>query len=141
MTKNIIIFSLLICITACIDPSLANDSLVIAGAPPLAIRSGSDNGINLTSSASQPTPSAADPGQTNSQTTGKSSHATKSSLPKKAFSVATAFFIGTPVCVVRRSKYEEWYGVHGMVGDSESKCKKVLAGAFMASVCFDNRNA
>ncbi len=54
----------------------------------------------------------------------------KSTLPKKIFSVATAFFIGTPVCVVRRSKYEEWYGVHGMIGDSESKCKKVLASAF-----------
>ncbi len=51
-------------------------------------------------------------------------------MPKKIFSVATAFFIGTPVCVVRRSKYEEWYGVHGMIGDSDNKYKKVLAGTF-----------
>ena len=54
----------------------------------------------------------------------------KSTLPKKIFGVATALVIGTPVCVVRRSKYEEWYGVHGMIGDSDSKCKKVLAGTF-----------
>src|SRR5208282_6095028 len=55
---------------------------------------------------------------------------TKVSLPKKIFSIATAFLVGTPVCVVRRSKYEQWYGVHGMIGDSESKCKKILAGTF-----------
>jgi hypothetical protein len=54
----------------------------------------------------------------------------KATLSKKIFSIATAFFIGTPVCVVRRTKYEEWYGVHGMIGDSESKTKKVLAGTF-----------
>jgi len=54
----------------------------------------------------------------------------KATLSKKIFGITTAFFIGTPVCVVRRSKYEEWYGVHGMIGDSESKTKKILAGAF-----------
>jgi len=54
----------------------------------------------------------------------------KSTLPKKIYSIATAFVIGTPICVVRRTKYEEWYGVHGMIGDSESKGKKFLAGAF-----------
>ncbi len=53
-----------------------------------------------------------------------------SSLPKKVFSVATALLVGTPVCIVRRSKYEVWYGVNGMVGDSASKGKKVLAGIF-----------
>lgn len=46
------------------------------------------------------------------------------------FSIATAVVIGTPVCVVRRTKYEEWYGVNGMVGDSAGKGKRVAAGIF-----------
>jgi hypothetical protein len=60
------------------------------------------------------------------------SQAGKASLPKKAFSVATALLIGTPVCIVRRTKYEEWYAVHSMVGDSDNKAKKILAGVFWA---------
>jgi hypothetical protein len=51
------------------------------------------------------------------------------SFARKCLSVVTAACVGTPICVVRRSKYEEWYGVHGMIGDSDSKFKKVLAGA------------
>lgn len=58
----------------------------------------------------------------------KTKPTSKCSFSKKLLSVATALFVGTPVCVVRRTKYEEWYGVHGMIGDSDNKYKKVLAG-------------
>jgi hypothetical protein len=59
-----------------------------------------------------------------------SNSATKPSLSKKALSVVKACFVGTPVCIVRRTKYEEWYGVHSMVGDTDNKAKKILAGMF-----------
>jgi hypothetical protein len=52
------------------------------------------------------------------------------SLPKKCLSTLAAAVIGTPVCVVRRTKYEEWYAAHGMVGDSDSKILKALAATF-----------
>jgi hypothetical protein len=58
------------------------------------------------------------------------SPATKASPGKKLFSIIAATVIGTPVCMVRRTKYEESYGVKGMIGDSDRKASKLLAGVF-----------
>jgi len=52
----------------------------------------------------------------------------KASLPKKVVSVASAIVIGTPVCMVRRTKYEEKYAIHGQLGDTDSKVKKAIFG-------------
>jgi hypothetical protein len=107
-------------------PSSANSSVEL---PQSAARS-ADTAAVMTSAGSSETGGAnrriADAAGTSSTT----NSAGKASLPKKALSVATAFFVGTPVCIVRRTKYEEWYGVHSMVGDSDNKAKKVLAGMF-----------
>ena len=54
----------------------------------------------------------------------------KAPLGKKLISVVAAFCVGTPVCVVRRSKYEEKYAVNQMVGDTDKKFVKKLAAAF-----------
>lgn len=130
MTTNRLISLLLTCIAASICPSLANDSLVTASPQPLisepesAARADASSGINLT------VPSPAATAQITNPTGNTVSQATKSSLPKKVFSVATALVIGTPVCIVRRTKYEEGYGVNGLIGNSDNKCKKVLARVF-----------
>jgi hypothetical protein len=68
--------------------------------------------------------------QTNPLIAGKNNNVNKAPLAKKVFSVATALAIGTPVCIIRRTKYEEWYGVHGLIGNSNNKTKKVVAGVF-----------
>ncbi len=120
MTKNRLICSLLTCITACIYPCWADETVPLIGKPESA-----DN-----ASINQPQLSATDTTPANNPPTDKTSYATKASLPKKVFSVATALVVGTPVCVVRRTKYEEWYGVNGLIGNSENKCKKVLARIF-----------
>jgi hypothetical protein len=54
----------------------------------------------------------------------------KSSPAKKFTSIVTAFAIGTPVCMVRRTKYEESYAVKHWVGNSKSKFTRILAGTF-----------
>jgi hypothetical protein len=127
MTKNKIIYLLLICIATSLYPSWADEN-----APPLASQTQPANSTNSTSNMGEPSPNATNTTQENSPTQVKSSPPTKSSLPKKVFSVAAALLVGTPVCIVRRTKYEEWYEVHGFVGDSDNKCKKILA----AIVCF-----
>jgi hypothetical protein len=89
-----------------------------------------------TNHAAEATRSIADASGT--QTAAASGSAAKSSLPKKALSLASALVIGTPVCIVRRTKYEEWYAVHGFLGDTKSKFKKVLFGTVwfpFAAVC------
>jgi len=120
MTKKKIIGLLFAFSAACIYPCWANDSV---GTPPLISKPESADNVSI----NQPQPSATDAASANSPPAGKTSQATKASLPKKVFSVATAFIVGTPVCVVRRTKYEEWYGVNGLIGNSNNKCKKVLA--------------
>jgi hypothetical protein len=52
------------------------------------------------------------------------------SLGKKAVSFLAGSIAGTPICIVRRSKYEEWYGVHSMVGESKHKFARAVASTF-----------
>jgi hypothetical protein len=136
MVKNKLPYLLSICVFVCIYPVLA-DNLPTLISQPVSVSA------NLTASSTNAnvatTNTNADKilfdGKTISTTPSNSltptiNKTTKATLPKKVFSVATALVIGTPVCIVRRTKYEEWYGVNGMVGDSTNKCKKVLAGIF-----------
>jgi len=47
---------------------------------------------------------------------------------KKFVSFLAGTVVGVPVCMVRRSKYEDWYAVHGMVGDSDNKLARATLG-------------
>jgi hypothetical protein len=130
MKKNMLIGSLFTCITASIYPSWANDLSPAINASP---------SVNNLESAEYAPAIASQPGLNSAKSEETTnSQRTKVSTPKKVFSVATALLVGTPVCVVRRTKYEERYGVNGLIGSSDSKCKKVLASVFwlpFAVVC------
>lgn len=52
------------------------------------------------------------------------------SFPARVAGVVAGTFVGTPVCIVRKSIDEEKYGIQGIVGNTNSKMKKVAAGAF-----------
>ncbi len=120
MTNNKFIFLLFTLAVICIGPSWAADST--SASPGLSDAAGGTSTIN------PPEISTDNISQASNSSTVKTNQAIKATLPKKVFSIATALFVGTPVCIVRRTKYEEWYGVKGLIGDSNNKCKKLLAG-------------
>jgi hypothetical protein len=51
------------------------------------------------------------------------------SFPVRVAGVIVGTLVGTPVCVVRKSIDEQKYAVQGMVGDTNSKLKRLVAGA------------
>lgn len=52
------------------------------------------------------------------------------SAHKRILGAVIGTVIGTPICAVRRIAYNETYGVHGMVGNTDNRVAIVSAGAF-----------
>ncbi len=56
--------------------------------------------------------------------------ASAASAPKRVLGTVIGTFVGTPICAVRRIAYNEKYGLHGMIGDTDNKLAIVSAGTF-----------
>ena len=142
-------------VSTCIYPAWANDSSksIVQTVPGTASNTSnritnneiSNNAGNNTTTANyvtgdnhQSDASKPDALHTNNLTPNNNGKTNKTTLPKKAFSIATAFLIGTPVCIVRRTKYEERYTINNWVGEGAPKYEKVLAGIVwfpFAAIC------
>jgi hypothetical protein len=75
------------------------------------------NPINSPSASTSTTPSQA----TAAPSTSTQAKGEKVSMPTRIAGCVAGTFVGVPVCMVRRSKYENWFAVHGMIGDSDNK--------------------
>lgn len=88
------------------------------------------NPLNPSLTTATPTTQpASSPSATTTSAPSSSAAATKVSMPKRLAGCLAGTFVGIPVCMVRRSKYEDWYAVHGMIGDSDNKFARITLGA------------
>ena len=55
----------------------------------------------------------------------KQASGTKVAMPTRIAGCIAGTFVGIPVCMVRRSKFENWYAVHSMVGNTGNKAARV----------------
>ncbi len=99
-----------------LESELKSPQIVAESAAPQPTNDAGSTGANGNSNT---TPTAGNPGK---------KHFGLSALPMRVCSIVAGTVVGTPVCMVRCSIWEEKYATRGMVGDTDDKFLQVAAG-------------
>jgi|SRR5271156_1807860 len=123
-------------ISGCAQAQSAENSQI--GPESAMIQAGSENiAQQPTASDSSNAPASAAP----APSAPAKKHYGLSALPLRVCSIVTGTIVGTPVCMLRCSVWEEKYATKGMVGDTDDKFLQTAAGTFwlplgaMTGVC------
>jgi hypothetical protein len=110
-----------------------NASLPVAGSSQ-SVSQAQDQMAQTQPSTSQSQPSSVQPATGSGNSPATTTANTKVSMPTRLAGCIAGTMVGIPVCVVRRSKFEDWYAAHNMVGDDGNKALRVTLKALWCPV-------